>query len=271
MAPRLCSYTASKPSAWYVDAYDGEYSLGPSFHSCPYCNGSLIPSGASERDAVLGLCGSCGFWRIADLRGAPMFGHGREVPAITALAKEYSIDATELPLADLRRYLQAHPSKMVDVQPRAFELLIRDCLRAVYQGCEVHHVGSTADGGVDLKIVLSDQDPILVQVKRREVVERNEGIDVIRSLNGVLFREGVAKGMVVTSAKGFTRAARGETQVRTATTEPYQMQLHGFDDIVRWLNLPAPEPYQPWKALAPWWNFDKALCHSPGKAGYFTY
>ncbi|MEJ7925996.1 restriction endonuclease [Sphingobium sp. AN641] len=140
---------------------------------------------------------------------------------------------------------------MGEVDPRAFELLIQDCLRSVFPHCEIRHVGATADGGVDLKIVETGADPILVQVKRRRDLDVNEGVDVVRSLNGVLFREGIASAMVVTSAKGFTPAARLEGNIRTRTQRKYRMRLHAFPDIVRWLNLPEPTPYEPWLAHVP--------------------
>jgi Restriction endonuclease len=269
---RLCSYTASAPSKWRVDVYDyTTYFLGFGFHKCPYCDGTSHATGSQDENAVLGNCNTCGFWRIVDLRESGGFHNGREVSATTSVAKEYSVSALDAPIEDLRRYLRSHPMLMAETDPRAFELLVRDCLRSVYMGCEVHHVGSTGDGGVDLKIVQTGQDPRLVQVKRRGDLSRNEGVDVVRSLNGVLFRDGMATGMVVTSAKGFTQAAAGEATVKTRTRRKYRMHLHALPDIIDWLKLPSPEPYEPWRLSAPHWTFDRQLWQSPTKIGYFNF
>ncbi len=69
----------------------------------------------------------------------------------------------------------------------------------------------------------------------------------VRELNGVLFREGMAKGIIVTTAKTFTSAARRESIVRTPTAERYQMKLLAFDDVVSMFRLPRQSPYRPWE------------------------
>lgn len=69
---------------------------------------------------------------------------------------------------------------------------------------------------------------------------------VVRELNGVLFREGLSKGMVVTTARGYSPAARRETAVKTETSETYEMELLSFDDIVGMLRINRPSPYEPW-------------------------
>ena len=114
------------------------------------------------------------------------------------------------------------PRHMAHVDPRAFEKLMQDCLRSAYGPCEVTHLGCTGDGGVDLKLTRNDLGTFLVQVKRRTHLGRNEGVSVVRELNGVLFREGRAKGMVITTAKDFTKAAREEAHVKTPTDEEYE-------------------------------------------------
>jgi hypothetical protein len=272
MGDKLCSYSVSHADKWFVHVYDyASYFLGFDFHNCPYCEGVVVPKGNDEESAILGLCEECGFWRLIDVGDIGGFHNGRQTAATISTVKEYAVSDTRAPIDDLRRFLQARPKYMRDVDPHAFELLIRDCLRSVYQDCEIRHVGGTGDGGVDLKIVRGGNDHILVQVKRRRDLEAHESVDVVRSLNGVLFREGAAKGMVVTTAADFTRAAKMEAAVKTPTAEEYQMILHGFPDIVSWLNLPSQEPYEPWRVTYPHWNFIKPLYSVPGKVGYMGF
>ena len=125
---------------------------------------------------------------------------------------------------------------------------MQDCLRSEYAPCEVYHVGKTGDGGgIDLKLVLSDKETFLIQVKRRSDLSKREGVNVVRELNGVLFREGVSKGMVISTARGYTKAAERELNVKTDTSETYLVRLLDYYDIVKMLNLPMVNPYRPWR------------------------
>lgn len=269
---RLCSYTASRPVEWQLDVYDYcSFRFGPPFFNCPFCGAGTFPVGAGDEEAVLSHCNQCGYWRIVDLSRAGGYHQMRDVDAVVATAKHYELSAIDAPIADLRRFLRLHPRYMGDIDPKAFELLIRDCLRSVYPECEVVHLGGTGDGGVDLKIVRSQADHVLVQVKRRRDIESHEGIEVVRSLNGVLFREGVARGMVVTSAQSFTRGALDEAREAKSANSGYEMHLRGFPDIVQWLNLPMPEPYEPWCQIAPQWTFDRSLEWSDSKPGFLCF
>ncbi len=74
-----------------------------------------------------------------------------------------------------------------------------------------------------------------------------EGVQVIRQMNGVLFPEGRARGIVITTASNFTKGAVREASTRTSTNEQYEMKLLSFPDIVSMLRLPSVEPYEPWK------------------------
>src|SRR5205085_2440194 len=100
----------------------------------------------------------------------------------------------------------------------------------------------------------SDKEPLLIQVKRRSDPSRLEGVQVVRELNGVLFREGTARGMIVTTRKGFSNNAHREVNAATGTTDRYEMHLVAFDDIVGMLQLPDPEPYEPWLGYTDLYN-----------------
>src|SRR5271169_136592 len=69
-----------------------------------------------------------------------------------------------------------------------------------------------------------------------------EGVQVIRQMNGVLFREGRARGIVITTASNFTKGAVREASTRKSTNEQYEMKLLSFPDIVSMLRLPSVEP-----------------------------
>jgi len=262
--PRLCTYLATKDAQSYLYEMKGGSGQTGHFHSlalhstCAYCghglteaakqskkNDGLDWSGfALEPDTLRVLvCDRCGWWLVQ----RTIWGYDLAYEyQVLGIAKRYSIGDLDVPLAELRRFLARNPTHLAHVNPRAMELLMRDCVKEKYGPCEVIHTGGAGDGGVDLKLVTCDKDTYLVQVKRRGDLSRKEGVRAVRELNGVLFREGVAKGMVITTARAFTAAAYRETHVRTPTHATYHVDLFAFNEIVAMLRLGDMIPYQPW-------------------------
>jgi hypothetical protein len=258
---RLCSYAAHKFADLPVHALPGlmredpDGQFGYEFQSrfyraiCPYCDARLtqreVASHADGHSYLLGLCDACGWWALLFVRQP-----GSAMDHLSCgLCQTYDVAALDVPLDALRDYLRRNPHDMAHVNPEAFERLVGECLKSEYAPCDVIHIGGSGDGGVDLKLVEGNDRVFLIQVKRRSDLASREGVQVVRELNGVLFKEGRAKGMVVTTASGFTRAALKERDVKTPTLEPYEVRLLAFDDIVRMLHLPSPEPYEPWMRI----------------------
>lgn len=215
-----------------------------------------------ENRAARALCADCGYWMVIEMPDLGGWHRLRPTPSTVGIVREYTVDALDAPLHDLQRFLRKHPEHLAHVNPTVFEELVAACLRAVFQPCDVIRVGRTGDGGIDLLFIKPNMGHYLVEVKRRGNIERKEGVAVVRSLNGVLFREGAAKGMVVTTATAFTRAAEGETQVQTGGNE-YEMRLFGFPDIVSWLELDFTEPYEPWSSVNHKWSFSELIDEEP--------
>lgn len=191
------------------------------------------------------FCGECGFWHSRehwDCVTTNVLLHTYNVGVV----KSYSIDDKDVPLHALRSFLKRHPDNVAHTHPTAFEKLMADCLRDEYAPCEVVHIGSVGDRGIDIKLVTSDKEVFLIQVKRRTDISAKESVQAVRELNGVLFREGVPRGMVITTARAFTRAAQTEMQIKTFTRERYVMELRPFSDVVRMLNIRTMHSYQPW-------------------------
>lgn len=197
------------------------------------------------------FCDSCGFW-FSDEQWSIDYENGPD-DALVRLSlgslKRYELDEKTIAIPALRQYLSRHPEHVAHTDPTAFEKLMADCLRDEFAPCEVTHLGQTADGGVDIKLVTSDREVWLVQVKRRANITANESVKVVRELNGVLFREGLAKGIIITSAQGFTRSARQERVIKTPIQGQYEIQLRSFGDVCKMLRLPTKfTPYQPWRS-----------------------
>lgn len=85
------------------------------------------------------------------------------------------------------------------------EKLCTDIFRGIYD-CEVHHVGMSGDGGKDI-IILEANDPILIQVKRRQNPEHVEIVKGVREFVGTMFIEDVKKGIYISIAKTFSKGS----------------------------------------------------------------
>ena len=253
---KLCSYVnysnlfQSRGSDWanLPSTDDDEWYFELVQANCPYCDAEMhtVTSLQKGRSADhTEACAQCGWWRR---KKSTVGGQdSAQVHLTIGVAQRYEVGDIDVPLADLRRYIEHRPFNSKYVHPSVFERLICDCLRSAYPESEVVHVGQTGDGGVDAHLITKSDGTHLVQVKRREDLARKEGVTVVRELNGVLFREGLAKGMIISNAVGYTRGAHKETDIKTQLPSRYEMKLLAFDDIVEMLQIPRLEPYHPWK------------------------
>jgi hypothetical protein len=190
-------------------------------------------------------CGQCGWWAFhGSVSTRCTGGDGAEPNSrsyeriLCGVAQAYDIGEESVPLDLLRCWLQKHPEHLAHLNPHAFERLMADCFKDCYPAAEVVHLGRhSKDGGVDIKLVMTDESSVLVQVKRRSDLTRSEGVSAVRQLNGVLLHEGVARGIVVTTAKQFTDYARQESMPRTPPLDRYRVDLLAFDDVVNLLKL----------------------------------
>ncbi|MDO9067910.1 MAG: restriction endonuclease [Deltaproteobacteria bacterium] len=253
----ILGYAEATHGIILVSQHAGEIEEPNRLIICPYCKSrdtlysnfykppvNSICHFLDPGDDVIYLC-KCGWWSVTKEPLERRAGF-REVDAWESQARSFNINSIEAPISELRSYLKSNPRSISEINPIVFEKLMRDCLKDVYAPCEVIHIGQTGDRGIDLKIILSESETYLVQVKRRTNINKNEGVEVVRTLNGVLFRDGEAKGMVVSTAKGFTKAAKDEAIIQTKTDIPYDMKLVSFPEIVKMLKLEPIEPYKPW-------------------------
>lgn len=126
------------------------------------------------------------------------------------ISKKYDISDKMIPIEALTMELKKKPEILYGINPYKLEQLSQEILKGVYD-CEVHHVGKTGDGGIDL-IVLESNEPILVQVKRRENPEHVELVKGVREFVGTMFIENRRKGIYISTAKSFSKGAKDVTE-----------------------------------------------------------
>ncbi|WP_164058582.1 restriction endonuclease, partial [Serratia marcescens] len=64
------------------------------------------------------------------------------------------------------------------------------CLKHHYPKADIRLVGGRRDLGIDIFAIAENDEPTIIQVKRRSRLLATEGVSTVRELNGVLFREG---------------------------------------------------------------------------------
>jgi hypothetical protein len=225
---------------------------------CPYCGTRLI-LGQTENfrywDRPGGWryetneCKACGWWTVNHLR----FEKGLEdafydFSSTYAVMKRFDPVALDTPLSLAREYLARNPHRSARFDPFRFEGLMADCLRDCYGDSEIIQLGGHGDGGVDVKAIRADGEVTLIQVKRREDLLAREGVQTVRELHGVMLRDGVARGMVLSTACDFTRGARAEVARAAQTVRGYKMELLSLADIAELLQVPLGRYCPPWRA-----------------------
>ena len=91
--------------------------------------------------------------------------------------------------------------------PTRFEKFVADVFRANYTNTEIVHVGKPNDGGIDVLLIDAEMEQWLIQVKHRETQNSTEGVSTIRDILGAMVVKGARRGIVVSTAKRFSRYA----------------------------------------------------------------
>jgi len=131
---------------------------------------------------------------------------------------------------ELLRLMRDDPTLLHRTDPRHFEMIVAELLDR--QGFQVTLTAPSADGGRDIHVVQqATLGSFLYFVEcKRYAPDRPVGVEIVRSLHGVVDAERATAGLVVTSSR-FTAGAREfESKV------PHRMALKDFTDLKAWLN-----------------------------------
>jgi hypothetical protein len=204
--------------------------------------------------ATVYLCAGCGSWSVVQHVDDALDSEGLRYVVHLAGALERFGATDDLPAEELAMQLRLGGLSLADLTPKAFERLIARILSDVWRDCEVRHVGVSGgrgDGGVDVVLVQEDRAH-LVQIKHHPLhlgrnIARREGVKTIRELNGVLFREGIPRGIVISSSPGYTRGAREEARATGATVQGYEMLMFDATHVGRWVSGSPAAAGVPWR------------------------
>lgn len=188
---------------------------------CPFCGTSLKQVFAGTQSATIGTelflsgdvfeCPKCKWWTYKT-HFVDSDDNMDSIHAIYtdtryyAITKKFNIDDKNLPIDVLTSELQKRTDLLYHIDPYKLEELSQSILKGIYD-CQVHHVGKTGDGGIDL-IVLDGDDPILVQIKRRQNPNHVELVKNVREFVGTLFIEGKRRGIYISTADKFSKGSK---------------------------------------------------------------
>ncbi|MEM9557260.1 MAG: restriction endonuclease [Acidobacteriota bacterium] len=132
--------------------------------------------------------------------------------------------------AELIRRAEAEPDLLRQISPRRFEELVAEILEKM--GYHVELTPPTADGGFDLVAAKNESlgELVFLVECKRYVPPRKVGVELIRSLHGVLEHSRATGAMLVTSSH-FTRGAADYQK-----TEKHRLKLSDYQTIRGWLN-----------------------------------
>lgn len=240
--------------SWVIDPAQLEVGL---LTSLTDMEAPIRPEEFDLKMATVCLCQDCGRWAVEQTIIGEDFRY-----ALQAVGSLQRFDAPDdMPTDALIQHLALQRLRLRDIPPSTFERLAGEFLKSEWEECEVRHVGSSGgrgDKGVDFILVSSKSD-YLVQVKHhprdlRRTLTTREGVEFVRELNGVLFREGKAKGIFITAASGFTTEAHKEIANARVSVPGYELVLLDRLDINRWITKQG-QTTNPWRKFmkrSPW-------------------
>ena len=237
------------------------------FKKCPYCSTKLLKvedeviQKDSHRDYCLWYCQNCRFWQ-ARLYSDP---YRACIPppdhwAYLSKLRKFNTNLPDGCSEELALHIRAHPDLLYAFNPTRFEKFVADVFQANYTNAEVLHVGRPNDGGIDVMLIDVEMEQWLIQVKHRETQNITEGVSTIRDILGAMVVQGARRGIVVSTAKRFSRYAI--QAAAKAEVGPHRMTVQLVDSGIFNKMLDPILPDRPW--LLPITQLDAEL------AGYLA-
>lgn len=148
-------------------------------------------------------------------------------------AHQLRVDVEEIS-QELIRYLARNPSKMQELTSRKFEELVAEIFRDM--GYDVELTPASKDGGFDIRAVRKTEvgEGLYFIECKRYSEQKRVGVEIVRSLHGVVESEHATGGVIVTTSF-FTRGAfdfreRNRYRLDLADQERLREYLKNYGD-----------------------------------------
>ncbi len=193
-------------------------------------------------------CGICGWWESIDEYYLDIDKKDNSYESYEyvrrGLLKRYSIDDLTIPIDTLRDYIDKKPDAIRDISPYALEKLVADVFKNHFN-CEVVHLGGPNDGGIDLLLIDGDIQRV-VQIKRRSKGSPAESVRMIREFIGAMLLKDFYKGIFVTTANSFSRAATETSSIARKKNIVEYIELIDFARLRDICELNRQQINKPW-------------------------
>lgn len=198
-------------------------------------------------------CDSCGWWEYSNKFSEEKDYGGYGISTQNwdgykyGIVKKFNIGDKEIPINTLMNELGKKKDILYNIDPYKLEDIAQVVFSAYYN-CQVKHVGKTGDGGKDLIIIQSD-NPILVQVKRRENPEHIELVKGVREFVGTMYIEGSKKGIYLSTAKDFSKGSKEIATNLLSDRKLDKFDLVNYQEFCNMLGVIKTDKYKPWIKL----------------------
>lgn len=195
-------------------------------------------------------CTDCGWWEILD-KFSEEKDFITEVDSLHwdnlkyAIVRRYDISKHETPVKTLIAELRRNKQLLYEMEPRRLEHVTQYVFSSFYN-CEVKHVGKSHDGGIDLIVIQSDE-PILVQVKRRESPRATESVSTVREFIGAMYLKNARHGVIVSTAQRFSREAQNSARKIVADRKFLLFDLIDYGRFCAMLDVVKKDDDKPWQ------------------------
>jgi hypothetical protein len=207
----------------------------------------------SRREVIVHACAACGYWESEYLAYLAL-GAGLSYDSYTLLRRaclrQFTIVDDDVPMAALRRHLRRSPQTLHELGPKRLELIVASVFSDFFH-CEAIHVGRTGDGGIDLILLETSGEPVLIQVKGHRNGAKPEPVASIREFVGAMVLRRGLRGIFVTTAHRFTRGAHEAAERAETQTTIQQLDLVDASRLLDVLCVTHERLPAPWRSFAP--------------------
>lgn len=209
---------------------------------------------------TVSACNTCGWWTMwrseeHRMREAGPESGQRVLRGAAGVLRQLDMADITLPLSEVRSYLIVKYADRLSVDPRLFELVVRDVFRDL--GWRAYATAYSGDQGVD--VVLQGPNELLVgvQVKRWK---NSIKVGQIREFAGALLLEGFTRGVFVTTSDFQSGCAPTATQAAFIGTPVELINADQFYEMLRIAQRPAYSSFE--DEDAPWHGVELATISS---------
>lgn len=217
---------------------------------CPFCkkkiennafqkslNNPDIFQGSFNEWETVTQCLICGWWEHVYENSSDAMLDGirfSELKIHTSVLRKYDDSSKLVPIKALSDYIKKNPERIYDIHHKKMEELTQSIFREYYC-CDVELVGKSHDGGKDLILINNDM-PTIIQVKRRIKKDMAEPVSTIRELLGTTLLHESKSCIFVTTADHFSKMAVEEANKAKKLNLVEEFELidyHRFIDMMQ--------------------------------------